>query len=321
MAVSKKFCVFCKNYECAIRYGRQKNGVRRFRCMSNGRIFNERCNTPLYRSRLSKNKVNLLSKNFEEGVALLIISRVCGVSEKTARSFFKKCSAHLKKVNDVLVRRANIKALEFDEVHYKSQEEDDGYFWIGYDPVNKVFVGNEIGKRDKKSLRLLFNSLNFLKEKICLILVDGYKGFKKVINEFFTNKYLLIGIFNKNSKNFKRYGADGMSREEVEKRIKELGLGSIINTSHIEAFNRTIRLLIPYFVRKTPRVARLKENVKTSVNFYQGHHNICKPHTTLSEKAEKPTTPLMSAGVTKKPFTLKEIIKIPLHIAKEKLTT
>ena len=324
--VSKIFCVFCERVGCVIKFGFQRNGVQRFRCKVSDKIFNEKFNTPLYRCRLPMGKIDLFTRLCSEGVSLSSIGRVLDLSKKVVWGFYRKVCYHLKKVNDLLLPELKVEALELDEIYIKCQQQVKGYFWVGMDPKTKVYLGSRFGSRDVVSLKSLLNDLKFLRGRLRLILIDGYQGFRDLINKTFGKKNICVGVlikdkFSKATGSFKTMGLNGVSRDKVEELIQEMGLGKVINTAHIESQNRTIRDRISYFGRRTSKIARDMKNVERSLEFYQTDRNLCRPHHTLTEKAKKPTTPMMEARITKKPFTIEELIKTPLHLMKKKLMT
>ncbi len=104
---------------------------------------------------------------------------------------------------------------------------------------------------------------------------------------------------------------------------KERKLGNsdeaLVSTSYVERANLTMRTQMRRFTRLTNGFSKKAENHAHAVSLYFMFYNFCRPHTTLTKAAKGiHTTPAMAAGVTKRVWTVEDILALmdpdrPLH--------
>jgi transposase-like protein/IS1 family transposase len=316
----------CKELN-SIKYGLQKNGVQKFFCKICKAIFNERFGTPLYRMKTKDKEFKEIVHLFFKGLSIADIADVKDVSEDTIRSILKKTVKHFEKFEDYKTNYDENyipEVIEVDEIHIKLQNSIEFYGWIAYDPKNKILIDFQIGQRDEKTLDKLFRRLQKYRTKIKLVMIDGYKGFEKLIRKYLCKKrfHPLTGVINKSKyvkelNGYLTYALFGYGRISVEELIKEYKLGNKISTALIERLNRDFRDDSPYMKRRSHKRARILDWVVLSFKGIRFIHNVCKAHNTLSEKSSKnwiikPVTPFMKAGVCDKFLSIFDVIKTPI---------
>jgi IS1 family transposase/transposase-like protein len=312
----------------AHRHGTQENGVQRWKCNNNACdvvTFNNRYGSVMYRMRIPEKEAYEITYLFFTGYPISNIAQLKKYAEKSVRGFLKKSVSGFEKFEEYQFADSAYvpEAIEVDEIYIKLQGKKKFYAWIAYDPVNKVVIDFEIGKRDEESLDKIFGGLQKYRANIKLVLIDGYRPFKKVIKKYLgrTKFKPTTGVINKSKymkeqKGFLTYALFGKSRNEVERMIIEFHLGNKISTALIERLNRDFRDCSSYMARRTHRLARLLEWVKLSFRGRKAFHNVSDPHLTLSFKSSKnwisiPITPCMEAGVTDKVFSIEDVLAYP----------
>lgn len=322
----KPCCPGCRS-ENVVKYGRQKNGVQRYKCKRCSKVFNVRFNTIFYRRRVDEDEILRIVYLFLTGYPIGKMPPLFLVTEKTIRDILKGVLLHFQKLQHFHSMPMNYipEVIEIDEIYIKLQGKKKFYGWLAYDPKNKYLIDFVIGKRDDDTLEKLFKKLKRFRGKIRLVLIDGYQGYEKFISKYLgiKRKKPITGVINKSRFNHKTgkfytYGLFGVSGKTVDEVIKELGIGKEITTSLVENLNSFIRDSIQYLVRRTKRIARELEWVILAFIGFSFFHNIVKAHWSLSTRSSKNwidecITPGMICGVTKKPFSLFEILMIPTH--------
>lgn len=78
----------------------------------------------------------------------------------------------------------------------------------------------------------------------------------------------------------------------------------LISTSYVERLNLTTRMHVRRLTRLTNAFSKKLENFKAAIGLHFGYYNYVKIHSTLR------TTPAMAAGVTKKLWSVAELVEI-----------
>lgn len=134
-------------------------------------------------------------------------------------------------------------------------------------------------------------------EPIIRISSDGYRGYKKPIEEAF-------GPFAEYGKLIKKLiKKKGERRKWLIRRVSVFGKvkDEDISTSLVERCNLTIRTFMRQMTRKTLGFAKKLENLDAATNVFFAHYNYCWKHHTIK------TSPAHFAGLAPRRFTLEEL--------------
>jgi hypothetical protein len=99
-------------------------------------------------------------------------------------------------------------------------------------------------------------------------------------------------------------------KKEIEKRIRKLGIGCKINTSHMERLNGTIRGQQARLIRRTRAGSHRQEFLQYSIWLWRDLYNWTRPHYSLLE-----ATPAMALRLTKEVWTVMQYIWHPTHVS------
>lgn len=99
-------------------------------------------------------------------------------------------------------------------------------------------------------------------------------------------------------------------KKEIEERIRKLGIGCRINTSHMERLNGTIRGQQARLIRRTRNGSRLERMLRYSVWLWRDVYNWIRPHSSLSNK-----TPAMALGLADEVWAVRRYILHPVHVS------
>ena len=95
----------------------------------------------------------------------------------------------------------------------------------------------------------------------------------------------------------------------VKRRVAELGLGTTINTAHIERLNGTLRGQQSRLVRRTRSVSREGTYLQWSLWLWRDLYNWVRVHGSLAGR-----TPAMAMGLSDHAWTVPEYVRHPVHV-------
>jgi len=99
-------------------------------------------------------------------------------------------------------------------------------------------------------------------------------------------------------------------KKEIEKRIRKLGIGQKINTSHMERLNGTIRGQQARLARRTRNGSHLEEMLQYSIWLWRDLYNWTRVHYSLLDE-----TPAIALGLTNEVWSVLKYILYPVHVS------
>lgn len=100
------------------------------------------------------------------------------------------------------------------------------------------------------------------------------------------------------------------SKKAIERRIRKLGIGQKINTSHLERLNGTIRGQQARLARRTRNGSRLTEMLQYSLWLWRDLYNWTRVHYSLLD-----LTPAMALGLTDEVWSVLKYVLYPVHVS------
>jgi hypothetical protein len=82
-----------------------------------------------------------------------------------------------------------------------------------------------------------------------------------------------------------------------------------VNTSHVERANWTLRGHLRRFTRLSNGFSRKKANLRAALALYFAYYNFCRVHSSIR------MTPAMKAGITRKPWSLADLLSAAMRPA------
>jgi len=95
-------------------------------------------------------------------------------------------------------------------------------------------------------------------------------------------------------------------KKDLRERIVELGIGTQINTSHLERLNGTMRGQQARLLRRSQSVSRVEDHLQWSLWLWRDFYNWIHPHGSLQAR-----TPAMAHGVSDHAWSVAETSLIP----------
>ena len=99
-------------------------------------------------------------------------------------------------------------------------------------------------------------------------------------------------------------------KKAIEKRIRKLGIGQTINTSHMERLNGTIRGQQARLIRRTRAGSHLQEMLQYSIWLWRDLYNWTRVHYSLMDQ-----TPAMALGLADEVWSALKYILYPVHVS------
>ncbi len=100
------------------------------------------------------------------------------------------------------------------------------------------------------------------------------------------------------------------TKKQIERRIKKLGIGQKINTSHMERLNGTIRGQQARLARRTRNGSRLERMLQYSIWLWRDLYNWTRVHYTLLDE-----TPAMALGLSSQVWSVRQYVLHPVHVS------
>lgn len=314
----------CHNCQLkAQRYGKDRKGNQRFRCLPCNKSFSEPQEKPLGNMYLPMDKALLCLNLLVEGVSIRSIERITGVEKKTILSLLVLVGEKCERLLDEKLRKVKVNDLQLDEMWgFVSMKEKtkkrkgkddvtlgDAYTFVAIERHSKLVVAWHLGRRTER------DTLAFT-EKVYQA-VDGTEGrFQVSADGFAAYPDALaysLGTRVDFAQLIKIYGvSDDEDHRYSPSQIKEVVTVPVfgnpdsdrICTSHVERQNLTMRMMMRRLTRLTNGFSKKWENLKAALALHFAYYNFCRIHSTIR------CTPAMEAGVTKHVWELKDLLAI-----------
>jgi len=100
------------------------------------------------------------------------------------------------------------------------------------------------------------------------------------------------------------------TKKDIEKRIKQLGIGQKINTSHVERLNGTIRCQQARLIRRTHSGSHCTEMLQRSIWLWRDLYNWTRIHYSLIYE-----TPAMALCLADEVWSVLKYVLYPVHVS------
>ena len=99
-------------------------------------------------------------------------------------------------------------------------------------------------------------------------------------------------------------------KKDIERRIRKLGIGQKINTSHLERLNGTIRGQQARLTRRTRNGSRREDLLQKSLWLWRDLYNWTRIHYSLLDQ-----TPAMAMGLAEEVWSVRKYVLYPVHVS------
>jgi len=301
------------------RFGRHRNGLRRFRCPQCRRTYTEAHTRTLDKMYISQNRAVLALQLLLEGNSIRSTERISGMDRNTIMSLLVKAGDRCKTLMIEKVVNLPVEDVQADEIwgfcfkkegHKRDQEKDiagigDAYCFVGIERHSKMILAWHLGKRNQQSTDAFIGKLRYAtSDSRYQLSTDGFRPYISAVKMYLkgiVDFAQLIKIYSAPREGEQRY-SPGDVVEAVPVPIMGLPKRNRICTSHIERQNLSIRMGMRRMTRLTNAFSKKWENMEAAYALWFAYYNFCRVHQTLR------VTPAMEAGITGHIWTIAELI-------------
>lgn len=305
---SKMICSNCQ-IECQ-RFGKHRNGLRRFRCAECQKTYTQAHEKPLGSMTVPREKALLALKLLIEGSSIRSVERVTDLHRDTICRLIVLAGKKCEKLLGRLIVNIPARDVECDEVWQfvaKKEKmvtlEDDPNLGDSYTFV--AVLNFALGKRDQKTTNVFIEGLRHaIAPQRFQITTDGFAPYKTAIPDTLGDRCdyaMLIKVYRATPEGERKYSPAEVVDTEVvpvwgnpdERRIC---------TSIVERQNLTMRMQMRRLTRLTNGFSKKWENLCAALCLHFAYYNFCRIHSSLR------VTPAMQAGIADHVWTIAELL-------------
>ena len=308
-------CEAC-NVDCQ-RFGKHRNGLRRFRCPKCLKTYTEAHRRTLDTMYIPEEKAVLALRLLLEGNSLRSTQRITELDINTIMTLLVKAGERCQSLMDSKMRNLSVKRLQLDEIwtyvgkkrrnvrQGDSPEVGDQWVFVAIDADTKLIPGFHVGKRHyEDTVSFLWDLYQRVDGNRVQITTDGLNHYRNAVPQCFGNDLdfaQLIKLFGDVENPHARY-----SPPRITEVISKVRSGNPdpdhISTSFVERQNLTMRMSIRRFTRLTNAFSKKLLNLKMAVALHFAYYNFCRVHSSLR------VTPAIEAGITDHIWTIAELL-------------
>jgi transposase-like protein/IS1 family transposase len=300
------------------RYGKHRNGLRRFRCMTCNKNFTEPHTLTLGEMFLSPEKMLMIVQLLVEGNSIRSAQRITGVDQNTIMKVLRLAGEKCERIMGRYVRDIAVKDVECDEVWSflgkkekrvrpdEDQNLGDCYTFVAIERNTKLVLNIAMGKRDQLTTNSFIEGVrDAIKPGTSFqMTTDGFAPYKTSIPDTFgdyVDYAMLIKVYRNPSEGEARYSPPEVAGVEV---VPVCGNPDPrrICTSIIERSNLSLRMGQRRWTRLTNAFGRKWENQWAAAMLWYTYYNFCRVHKSLR------VTPAMEAKITDHIWELSELL-------------
>jgi transposase-like protein/IS1 family transposase len=304
------------NIDCQ-RFGKHRNGLRRFRCPRCHKTYTEPHKRTMGEMYISPDRALLAVQLLLEGNSIRSTERITNLDRNTIMKVLVLAGEKCEKVLGRVVVNVPVTDVQCDEIwsfigkKQKALEEGDdpnfgdAYCFVAMERHTKLVLNFALGKRDQATTDVFIEGLRAAtSSREFQISTDGFAPYVRAIDNTLSDRVnfaQLIKVYRASPEGEHRYSPADVVSTEV---VPVLGNPdpSRICTSHVERQNLTMRMQIRRFTRLTNAFSRKWENHWAALALYFAHFNFCRIHGSIR------VTPAMEAGIADHVWTLTELL-------------
>ncbi len=299
------------------RFGKHRNGLRRFRCPQCGKTYTEVHKKPLDSMTVPMDKALLALQLLIEGNSIRSTERITNLDRNTIMKLLVLAGENCEKLMGRLIVNVPVKDVQCDEIwsfigkKQKALEEGDdpnfgdAYCFVAIERHTKLVLNFALGKRDQATTDIFIEGLRAATSpQKFQITTDGFQPYISAITTTLHDRadYAMQIKVYANSKDEHRYSpGEVVDTEEVP--VMGNPDTRRICTSHVERQNLTIRMCVRRLTRLTNAFSKKWENLWAAYCLHFAYYNFCRIHRTIR------VTPAMEAGITDHLWNLEELLR------------
>src|SRR2546425_2075565 len=309
-------CGACKIH-CQ-RFGKHRNGLRRFRCAQCKCTYTEHHRRTLDAMYISEDRAVLALQLLLEGNSIRSTERITKLDRNTIMSLLVRAGERCEKLLTDTITSLTVRDVECDEMWgYIGMKEKakgnlckdvdtlgDAYTYVAIERNSKLILAWHLGKRSKQDTLIFIQKLRRATEGKFQLTTDCWPSYPDAVERVFGSDIhyaQLVKVYAAARDGEQRYSPAEVVDVEVVPRVGMPDYERIC-TSHIERQNLTMRMQIRRLTRLTNAFSKKWENLKAAVALHFAYYNFCRVHSSLR------VTPAMEAGIADHIWSLTDLI-------------
>lgn len=342
--------VACPNTACPA-YGKTDQGTvvihsrkeRRFRCTRCRRPFAARRGTALFRLHAPDARIACVLTLLAYGCPLQAIVVAFGLDERTVARWQQRAGQHSQRLHERLVQAGGLDLghVQADELWVKLVGQK---VWqaMALAVPSRLWLGGVLSPTRDTALivALVAHVRTCARSLAILVCVDGLATYVGAFRRAFSTPkrtgkrgrpplvlapgFLLGQVIKVYGSRFGRHVVTKVRRravfgtlQEIGETMQRVGGGQTVNTAFIERLNATFRQRLTPLVRRGRCLAHRLETVSAGMFLVGTVYNFCTLHDSLdvrlADGRRQHRTPAMAAGLTDHPWTVLELLSLPVY--------
>ncbi len=300
------------------RFGKHRNGLRRFRCPVCKRTFTEPHSRTLGTMYTPEEKAILATRLLLEGNSIRSTERIVGLDRTTIARLLVLAGGRCEKLLADTIQNLHVRDVEADEIwgfvgmkekakgnRFNSADTlGDAYTYVAMERNSKLILAWHLGKRNHQDTLAFIVKLRRATKGKFQLTTDGWPSYPDAVESVFgadIHYAQMIKVYAASRDGEQRYSPAKVVDVEV---VPRAGMPDYerICTSHIERQNLTMRMQIRRLTRLTNAFSKKWENLRAAIALHFAYYNFCRVHSSLR------VTPAMEAGLTDHVWELKELL-------------
>jgi transposase-like protein/IS1 family transposase len=304
----------------AKKFGRNRNGSQRFRCLTCRKTFSETPETPRQARRIPVERALLVLHLLCEGNSIRSIERITGTEKRTILRLLVEVGGGCERLLADLVKGVAVEDVQADEVwgyvrckegtktrkKIEDPEAGDAYCWIGLERQSKLVLAWHLGRRTG------WDAHDFMVKLAAAtgagrfqLTTDGLNAYPDAVEYNFGAQVDYAQLV-------KEFGAEGGDEQRRYAPPRLIGAEKItisgqpeedrICTSHVERHNWTLRGHLRRMTRLSNGFSRKRANLRAAFALFFAYYNLVKIHGAIR------MTPAMKADLTRKPWSMADLL-------------
>jgi transposase-like protein/IS1 family transposase len=304
----------------AKRFGRNRNGSQRFRCLTCRKTFSESPDRPRQPRRIPVERALLVLHLLCEGNSVRAIERITDTGKKTILRLLAEVGAGCERLLSETIKGVPVKDVQADEIwtyilakqktveRRKITDPDagDAYTYIGLERHSKLILAWHLGRRTSRDADCFMEKLSAATAAGRFQLTtDGFNAYPNAVEYNFGARVDYAQLV-------KEFAGAGGEEQRQYAPPRLIGAEKInvsgnpdeskICTSHVERANWTLRGHLRRMTRLSNGFSRKRANLRAALALYFAYYNFCRMHKSIR------MTPAMAAGITRKVWSVADLL-------------
>src|SRR5207237_2655884 len=305
----------------SVRYGKQRNGLRRFRCSACGKTRTEAHRRLFGAMTVDEQKGLLALLLLVEGNSIRSTERICGIDRNTIMRLLVLAGERCERLMTARITNVPVAHLELDEVwsyvgchqrfvNYDDEQSHlrgDQYTFIALEERTKMVMAWHLGKRNLENTEQFIAKVRHATsaDRLFDVSTDAFAPYERAIDGGLfdrANHSQIVKLFSHHVE----HGRERYSPARFVSVAKDAVTGmpdlDRASTSHVERKNGSLRQWCKRLTRLTYAYSKKWEHLHAALALHFAYYNFCRVHRSLR------VTPGMECGVTDHIWTLRELL-------------